>query len=72
MAVLSGYGTRVIGPYSPQQIADGTANAAIQADIRATGGTGALGVAAATTTALVDINPFMSLGNQYFLLTYKV
>ena len=53
-------------------MADGTATAAIQADIRATGGTGALGVAAANTTALVDINPFMSLGNQYFLLTYTV
>ena len=69
MAVLSGYGTRVIGPYSPRAMADGTATALIQADIRATGGTGALGVAAANTTALVTIEPSMSLGNHYFLLT---
>jgi hypothetical protein len=53
-------------------MADGTATALIQADIRATGGTGALGVAAANTTALVTIEPFMSLGNHYFLLTYTV
>ncbi len=72
MAVLSGYGNRVIGPYSPQQMADGTATAAIQADIRATGGSGALGVAAANTTALVSVEPFTSLGNHYFLLTYTV
>jgi hypothetical protein len=72
MAVLSGYGNRIIGPYSPKAVADGTATALIQADIRATGGTGALGVAAANTTALVTIEPFMSLGNHYFLLTYTV
>ena len=72
MAVLSGYGSRVIGPYSPKMMADGTATALIQADIRATGGTGALGVAAASTTALISIEPFTSLGNHYFLLTYTV
>ena len=72
MAVLSGYGSRVIGPYSPKQMADGTATAAIQADLRATGGTGALGVAAANTPALIDIHAFQSLGNHYFLLTYTV
>ncbi len=72
MAVLSGYGNRVIGPYSPRAMADGTATALIQADIRATGGTGALGVAAANTTALISVEPFMSLGNHYFLLTYTV
>ena len=72
MAVLSGYGNRVIGPYTPKQVADGTATAAIQADLRATGGTGALGVAAGSTTALVSVEPFTSLGNHYFLLTYTV
>ena len=72
MAVLSGYGSRVIGPYSPKMMSDGTATALIQADIRATGGTGALGVAAANTTALISIEPFTSLGNHYFLLTYTV
>ena len=46
--------------------------ALIQADLRATGGTGALGVAAGSTTALVDIHSFTSLGNHYFLLTYTV
>jgi len=51
-------------------MADGTATAAIQADIRATGGGSALGVSAASTTALVDIHSFVSLGNHYFLLTY--
>ena len=72
MAVLSGYGSRVIGPYSPRLMADGSATALIQADLRATGGTGALGVAAGSTTALVDIHSFTSLGNHYFLLTYTV
>ena len=72
MAVLSGYGSRVIGPYSPQDMSNGDATALIQADIRATGGTGALGVAAANTTALISIEPFTSLGNHYFLLTYTV
>jgi len=72
MAVLSGYGNRVIGPYSPQQMADGTATAVIQADLRATGGTGALGVAAGSTTGLISVEPFMSLGQHYFLLTYTV
>ena len=72
MAALTGYGNRVIGPYSPQQMADGTAAAAIQADLRATGGTGALGVAAGSTTALLSVEPFTSLGNHYFLLTYTV
>ena len=72
MAVLSGYGSRVIGPYSPKMMSDGTATALIQADIRATGGTGALGVSAASTTALISVEPFTSLGNHYFLLTYTV
>ena len=72
MAVLSGYGCNVIGPYSPRQMADGTATAAIQADLRATGGTGVLGVAAGSTTGLVSIEPFTSLGNHFFLLTYTV
>jgi|TARA_X000001382_G_scaffold101987_1_gene76700 hypothetical protein len=72
MAVLSGYGSRVIGPYSPKMMSDGTATALIQTDIRATGGTGALGVAAGSTTALISIEPFTSLGNHYFLLTYTV
>ena len=73
MAVLSGYGCNVIGPYSPQQMADGTATAAIDADIKATGGgTAATGVAAANTTALIDIHAFTSLGNHYFLITYTV
>ena len=73
MAVLSGYGNNVIGPFSPKQMADGTATAAIQAQLRATGGgTTATGVAAANTTALLSIEPFMSLGNHYFLLTYTV
>ena len=72
MAVLSGYGNRVIGPYSPQSMSDGTATALMQEDIRATGGTGVLGVAAANTTALISIEPFTSLGNHYFLLTYTV
>jgi hypothetical protein len=53
-------------------MADGTATALIQTDIRATGGTGALGVAAGSTTALISIEPFTSLGNHYFLLTYTV
>tara|TARA_R110001592_G_scaffold98253_4_gene280810 strand:+ start:139 stop:357 length:219 start_codon:yes stop_codon:yes gene_type:complete len=72
MAVLSGYGSRVIGPYSPKMMSDGTATALIQADIRATGGTGALGVAAGSTTGLISVEPFTSLGNHYFLLTYTV
>jgi len=53
-------------------MSNGNATALIQADIRATGGTGALGVAAANTTALISIEPFTSLGNHYFLLTYTV
>jgi hypothetical protein len=72
MALLTGYGSRVIGPYSPKAMADGTASALIQADIRATGGTGVLGVAAGNTKALITIEPFMSLGNHYFLLTYTI
>jgi len=73
VAVLSGYGNNVIGPFSPRQMADGTATAAIQTQLRATGGgTTATGVAAASTTALVDIHSFVSLGNHYFLLTYTV
>tara|TARA_R110002051_G_scaffold313850_1_gene390290 strand:- start:2356 stop:2574 length:219 start_codon:yes stop_codon:yes gene_type:complete len=72
MAVLSGYGSRVIGPYSPKMMSDGTATALIQADIRATGGTGALGVSAGGVTALISIEPFTSLGNHFFLLTYTV
>jgi len=72
MAVLSGYGSRVIGPYSPKMMSDGTATALIQADIRATGGTGALGVSAGSTTGLISVEPFTSLGNHYFLLTYTV
>ena len=73
MAVLSGYGSRVIGPYSPQEMSNGEATALIQADIRATGGgTAVTGVAAANTTALISIEPFSSLGNHYFLLTYTV
>jgi len=73
MAVLSGYGCNVIGPFSPRQMADGTATALIDAEIKATGGgTTATGVAAASTTALVDIHAFQSLGNHYFLLTYTV
>ena len=72
MAVLSGYGSRVIGPYSPQEMNNGEATALIQSDIRATGGTGVLGVAAANTTALISIEPFSSLGNHFFLITYTV
>jgi len=73
MAVLSGYGNNVIGPFSPKEVADGTATAAIQVALRATGGgTTATGVAAANTTALHSIEPFISLGNHYFLLTYTV
>jgi len=54
-------------------MADGTATALIDAEIKATGGgTTATGVAAASTTALVDIHAFQSLGNHYFLLTYTV
>jgi len=54
-------------------MSDGTATALIQADIRATGGgTAVTGVAAANTTALISIEPFSSLGNHYFLLTYTV
>tara|TARA_R100001369_G_C3245862_1_gene155091 strand:+ start:239 stop:403 length:165 start_codon:yes stop_codon:yes gene_type:complete len=53
-------------------MSDGTATALIQADIRATGGTGVAGVAAANTTALISIEPFTSLGNHFFLLTYTV
>ena len=53
-------------------MADGTATALIQTDLRATGGTGALGVAAGSTTALVSVEPFTSLGQHYFLLTYTV
>ena len=73
MAVLSGYGCNVIGPYSPRQMADGTATALIDADVKATGGgTAATGVAAGGVTALIDIHAFTSLGNHYFLLTYTV
>ena len=72
MAVLSGYGSRVIGPYSPKMMSDGTGTALIQVDIRATGGTGVVGVAAGSTTGLVSIEPFTSLGNHFFLLTYTV
>jgi hypothetical protein len=73
MAVLSGYGCNVIGPYTPRQMADGTATAAIDADIKTTGGgTTATGVAGSSTTGLVDIHSFMSLGNHYFLITYTV
>ena len=44
-----------------------------QAALRATGGgTATTGVAAANTTALHSIEPFISLGNHYFLLTYTV
>tara|TARA_R110002110_G_scaffold94231_2_gene244581 strand:+ start:305 stop:469 length:165 start_codon:yes stop_codon:yes gene_type:complete len=54
-------------------MADGTATALIDADVKATGGgTAATGVAAANTTALIDIHAFTSLGNHYFLLTYTV
>lgn len=73
MAVLSGYGSRVIGPYSPQEMSNGEATALIQADIRATGGgTAVTGVSAGGVTALISIEPFSSLGNHYFLLTYTV
>tara|TARA_R110000765_G_scaffold418624_1_gene522230 strand:- start:263 stop:484 length:222 start_codon:yes stop_codon:yes gene_type:complete len=73
MAVLSGYGCNVIGPFTPQQMANDTATAAIDAAVKATGGgTAATGVAAANTTALIDIHAFTSLGNHYFLITYTV
>jgi len=72
MALLQGYGSRVIGPYSPKAMADGTASDLIQSDLRAIGGNGGTEIAAANTTALFSIEPFMSLGNHYFLVTYLV
>lgn len=72
MALLQGYGARVIGPYSPKAMADGTASDLIQSDLRGIGGSGGSEIAAASDTALVTIEPFMSLGNHYFLVTYLV
>jgi|TARA_R110000803_G_scaffold20600_6_gene52865 hypothetical protein len=54
-------------------MSNGEATALIQADIRATGGgTAVTGVSAGGVTALISIEPFSSLGNHYFLLTYTV
>jgi len=72
MAILTGYGSRVIGPYSPKAMADGTASALIQFDLRGIGGNGGTEITAASATGLVTIEPFMSLGNHYFLVTYLV